>query len=204
MTFIELQQGFDSSLREILVTAGFEHLSAGTWHRRRGDERNVIHLQMRSSRESFCVNLGIHYDFLPKAALESPLDHEQIELVDCELRLRLTDQPENLDQWWPIATTSLAPVVELVRTRGLSIFDSYRLDGPIAAMHGKRIEAGDLGLLASMTKVRSCLLLARMHECLGNRDRSIEAAEIGIRLAGMAVGPKKALRDVLSRVSKSV
>jgi hypothetical protein len=203
MNFVELQHAADAAMSETLIGAGFRSTAAGTWNRRQDDELNVIQLQEHSVKKSFCVNLGIHYTFLPKAGTEAPLDGDQIEVPDCELKLRLTDQATVKDQWWPIAASSVDQVADLVCSRGLPIFDSYRLDGPIAGMDGKSIESGNPSLLASITKVRACLLLARMHERLGNRDKSIDAATIGVKLAGMAVGPKKALKDILKRLGQS-
>jgi hypothetical protein len=202
MNFEELQQTADAAMSEALTSVGFRRAGAGNWIRRRGYEINVVHLQEHSTEKSFCVNLGIHYTFLPKAGTEAPLDGDQIEIPDCELKLRLTDQASVKDQWWPIGTLSVEQVADLVCNRGLPIFDSYKLDGPIAAMDGKSIESGNPGLLASITKVRACLLLARMYECMGNRGKCIEAATIGVKLAGMAVGPKKALKDILKRLGQ--
>jgi hypothetical protein len=203
MTFDELQRAADAAMSDTLTSAGFRRTDAGTWNRRRDEELNVIQLQKHSTKKCFCVNLGIHYTFLPQAGTEAPLNGGQIQVPDCELKLRLTDQATINDQWWPIAAPSVGQFADIVCSRGLAIFDSYRLDGPIAGMDGKSIECGNPGLLASITKVRACLLLARMHERLGNRDKSVEAATIGVKLAGMAVGPKKALKDILKRLGQS-
>jgi len=203
MNFVELQQAADAAMSEALTRAGFRRTAAGTWNRRRDDELNVIQLQKRGAEKTFCVNLGIHYTFLPEAGTEAPLDGDQIEAPSCELKLRLTDQATVRDQWWPIAALSVAEVAELVCSRGLPIFDLYRLDGPIGGMDGKSIESSNPGLLASLTDVRACLLLARMHEHLGSRDKSIEAATIGLKLLGrMAVGPKAALNGILKRLGQ--
>jgi hypothetical protein len=43
-----------------------------------------------------------------------------------------------------------------------------------------------------------------MHERFGNREKCVETAAIGIKLAGMAVGPKKALKDILKRIGQPV
>ena len=147
------------------------------------------------------MNLGIHYTFLPKAGTEAPLGGDVIEFFDCEVKLRLTAQSAEKDQWWPLAFESLNEIANLMRNRGLPIFDSYRLDGPIAEMEARDIEDGNPGLLSSLTKVRACLLLARMHERLGNHNKCMEFVKTGIKLAGMAVGPKKALKDILKRLS---
>jgi hypothetical protein len=203
MDFRELQQLIDLETGKILTDAGFQHLSAGTWNRRRCDELNVLKLQEHSEKESFCVNLGVHYTFLPKAGTEAPLGNEPIELPDCELKLRLTNQIGANDQWWPIAASSAGQVADLVRDYGLQVFEHYRIDELVASIDGQSIESGSLGPLVSITKVRACLLLARIHERLGNHDKSIEAATIGLKVAGMAVGPKKALKDLLKRIGQN-
>lgn len=200
MNFDELQQVTDAAMSETLSNAGFRRTAAGTWNRHKSDELNVIQLQEHSVGKTFCVNLGIHYTFLPKAGTEASLDGDQIELPDCELKFRLTDEAPVKDRWWPIAGSSVDQVADLVCRRGFPLFDSYRLDGPIAEMDGNSIESGNLDLLTSITKVRACLLLARMHEHFGNRDKCAETATIGMKLAGMAVGPKKALKDILKRL----
>lgn len=202
MNFVELQKAVDAAMSKTLSLAGFRSTVIGTWNRRRGDELNVIQLQEHSIEKIFCVNLGIHYAFLPRAGAETLLDGDQIEVSDCELKFRLTGQAAIKDQWWPITASGADQVADLVCSRGLPIFDSYRLDGPIAEMDGKSIESGNPGLLASITKVRACLLLARMHEHFGNRCKCVEAATIGVKLAGMAVGPKKALKDILERLGR--
>ena len=204
MNFTELMQAADAAMNETLSSAGFRHTAPGTWNRHSGHELNVVQFQKQSAAESFCVNLGVHYSFLPKAGTEVPLlDGEQIELPDCEVKLRLTEQPAQKDQWWPISDESITQVANLLLNRGLSAFDAYRVDGELSAMDAKSIESGNPGLLAPITKVRACLLLARLHVPLGNRDKCIEAAMIGLKLAGMAVGPKRAIKDILKRCGQS-
>ena len=92
MNFKEQQQIANAAMSGILTSAGFRRAAAGTWNRRRDEELNVIQLQEHSTEKSFCVNLGIHYTFLPQAGTEAPLDGDQIEVPDCELKFRLTDQ----------------------------------------------------------------------------------------------------------------
>ena len=199
MTFSELQQAADAAMHEILSTEGFRRTVPGTWNRRSGHELSVVQLQKQGAAEIFCVNLGIHYGFLPKAGTEALVEADKIELADCEVKLRLTERPADSDQWWPISKTSIDQVANLMLRRGLSVFDAYRVDGELSAMDAKCIECGNPGILASITKVRACLLLARLHEQLGNKGQCIEAAAIGVRLAGKAIGPKKALKDILTR-----
>jgi hypothetical protein len=199
MTFIDFLTMADAVLKRPLENADFQRVAPGLWNFRKGDDLNVIWLQEHSSQPLLCVNLGIHYTFLPKAGTETPFTGDYVEQPDCEIKLRLTSEPSAKDQWWPIALEAADEVANLVSHRALAIFDPYRLAGPISSMEAEDIEAGNLGMLSSLTKVRACLLLARIHERLGNRTKCVDAATIGIRLAGMAVGPKKALKEILQR-----
>ena len=199
MNFTDVLAAADAALLRPLGNAGFQRVAAGLWNFRKGDDVNVVWLQKHSSESSFCVSLGIHYAFLPTSGTEQPLAGKCLEQPDCEIKLRLTSDPAAKDQWWPTSPEAADEVAELVSHRGLAVFDSYRLAGPISTMEAKQIETGDLGMLSSLTKVRACLFLARLHERLGNRGKCIDAAMIGIKLAGMAVGPKKALKDILKR-----
>lgn len=202
MNFTELLLSADAAMSETLTSAGFRRTAAGTWNRKKGDDLNVIWFQKHSANPSFCVNLGIHYSFIPKAGSTDVPEGDQIEQPECAIMMRLTSDPSRNDQWWPIAASSVDQVADLVYSRGLPIFDSYRLDGPIASIKVKDVEAGTANLLSSLTKVGGCLLLARIHERLGDREKSVEAATIGVKLAGMAVGPKKALKDILKRLGQ--
>ena len=199
MTFTEFLTVADAALQQSLGSAGFRRVNAETWSLRDADELNVVWLQKHSSEPSFCVNLGVHYAFLPKAGTETPLTGDHIEQPDCEIKLRLTSDPLVKDQWWPLVRENADEVARLLISRGQPIFDSYRITGPISVMDAKAIEIGNSGILSALTKVRACLLLARLHEHLGNLNECVEAATIGIKLAGMAVGPKKALKDILKR-----
>ena len=112
MKYAELKKAADAAISEPLTIAGFRRTSPGTWHRRRGDELNVVQFQKQSAAELFCVNLGVHYRFLPKAGSEAPLEGGEIELPDCELKLRLTEDAGNRDQWWPVSAASVKPVAD--------------------------------------------------------------------------------------------
>lgn len=204
MNFKELQEVLDDALSDSLAGCGFLRAAPGTWNRRRGAELNVIQLQKHSEGTSFCVNLGVHYTFLPLPGSGAlPVAGDRLDAHDCELKFRLTNLSANKDQWWPIAASSVVEVLSLTQSRTLPLFDSYCLNGPIASMSGAAIERGDTGLLATLTKGGACLLIARMHEHLGDAPKAIEAANIGLELSGrMASGLRKTLKDLLIRLGQ--
>ena len=57
-----------------------------------------IEFQLRSDREAFCVNLGVHFDFIPESGKREPPDPETVRPVQCELRTRLERNGEEV--WW--------------------------------------------------------------------------------------------------------
>lgn len=189
----------DQLLEPSLAGAGFQRTSAGKWNRWTGDELHAVWLQKHTFDSSFCVNLGVHYSFLEKSgSTERPSDGI-VDQTECRIMFRLTADPSAKDQWWPLSEQGIHEVRSLFDSRGFAMFDSYRLSGPIASIEVKDIEDGTPGLLSSMTKVGACLILACIHEHLGNREKCIEAATVGLRHVGMKVGAKKALKDVLKR-----
>jgi hypothetical protein len=203
MTFGEFLDQFDEGARSRLAALGFRRARPDSWTRRVGDELQVFWFQKHSSQAALCVNIGAHYAFLPKAGVEAALDGDDIHQVECEIKLRLTTDESTGDQWWPVAEVSVTVLAELLPTRGLTILNRYALAGPVSHLKPGDVESGSLGALSSLTKVRACLLLARLHEHAGDRTLTAEFATLGIKVAGMAVGPKKALRDILQRVTPS-
>jgi hypothetical protein len=189
----------DQLLEPSLAIAGFQRTSAGKWNRCTGEELHAVWLQKHSVDSSFCVNLGVHYSFLEKSGSTERPSGGIVDQTECRIMLRLTAEPTAKDQWWPLSEQGIHEVRSLFDSRGFAIFDSYRLSGPIAAIEVKEIEDGTPGLLSSMTKAGACLLLACIHEHLGNREKCMEAATVGLKHVGMAVGAKKALKDILKR-----
>jgi len=206
MNFKELQEIADDAFSDFLAIYGFRRVAPGAWNRQEGAELNVIQLQKHSDGTSFCVNLGVHYTFLPLSGTGAwPIADDRLDAHDCELKFRLTSQPANNDQWWPLAVSSVGEVLSLIQNRALPLFNSYRLNGPIASMSGASIESGGTDLLATLTNGGACLLIARMHEYFGNAQKAIETANVGLKLAGrMASGLRKALKDVVSRLDQPV
>lgn len=204
MNFTEFLTAADEVLLPLLGSAGFRRTCGGKWSRRKGDELNAIWVQKHSSDPAFCVNLGVHYSFLEKAGSTERPFGDEIDQTECRIMFRLTANPSAKDQWWPLTGQAISEVCDLIVSRAFPIFHSYELAGPIGTIDVQQIEAGAPGLLSELTKVGACLLLANIHEHLGNREKCIEAAACGLKHVGMKVGAKKALKDILKRSGQSV
>ena len=201
MGYDEFRQLFDTTAAEILGPARFVRSDTARWVRAEGEELNLVELQKHSTDPCFAVNLGVHYSFLPAIGGDLAVSQAELEFVDCELRFRLTDEAHASDQWWPMAKSSIEEVLKVLTHCGFQLFEKYRHDRDIRGLNGADVEHGNADMLSSLTKVRACLLIARIQEHLGNRERSLAAAETGLKLAGLAFGPKKALKDLIARNS---
>jgi len=202
MNIKEFQQLLDGRFTGSLGAAKFRRLSLGTWVRCIGEVVSVVQGQSHSSKDILCVNLGVHYSFLPKAGSSKPIKLGTMSIIDCEIKLRLTSSMDDHDQWWPPDAERVDEIDRLICDRALVQFDEYRLPGTISELRPDDIANGEMGLLYSLTRVRALLLMARVHEHLGNPERCRESAEMGLKFAGMAVGPKKELRMIIERSAR--
>lgn len=199
MNFDDFRKLTDTVLLQSLAGVGFRRVGCGKWNRRRGEELNAIWFQKHSAQPSFCVNYGVHYSFIPKVGSTELPSGDEIEQPECVVMQRLTADPKAKDQWWPISEGTVTEIDGLIRSRGMAIFDSYSIEGSLSLLEAEDIETGECKLFSSIPQVGACLLLAQLHEHLGNHEKCVKVANLGLRLAGMAVGPKKALKDILKR-----
>ena len=163
-------------------------------------EINVISVQKHSSDSIVSLNFGVHYDFIPKSGSAELPSKSEMELPDCEFKVRITPDPSQNDYWWPISPDSVDQIAALIEKRAESFFDRYSINGKVSKIVIDDLNENMPDIFTSTTKVRACLILARIQETLGNTASATAFAEYGIKLAGMAVGPKKILKDILIRI----
>ncbi len=167
---------------------------------KKNHEINVILIQEHSSEKMVSVNLGVHYDFLPKVGSTDFPEPGKVDLPDCEIKVRLTPDEGLNDYWWSMDMVSINEISLLIDAKVEELFSKFDVDKEIGKISIEDIENNLSVILPSITKVRACLMLARLHEVLGDRALAIEFARCGIKNAGMAVGPKKALKQIIERL----
>ncbi|MEM1060617.1 MAG: DUF4304 domain-containing protein [Verrucomicrobiota bacterium] len=198
----EFLSAINEAVKGELARQGFTESRAGTYLRSIGERLDVIWIQKHSTDETCCVNLGIHYSFIWKiGSTDLPTDGK-IDQPECELKIRLTGDPESNDQWWPLNQGGVNAITTLLKNRVLDLFTKYDLEGEIAKLSVDDFIGGVPPILKPMTKVRAVLLLARIHDYLGNQGQAIELAQFGLKVAGMAVGPKKAFKEILKNAGR--
>jgi hypothetical protein len=167
-----------------------------------GHDISVISIQKHSSEPKVCVNFGVHYDFLPKLGTTELAEDGKIELSDCEVKVRVTPESELNDYWWSFDTEAIEDISDLVLNRVEKFFSRYDIDGDITTITPEDLDGEMPDVIAPLTKVRASLVLARIHEVSGNTGKASSFAKYGIKAAGMAVGPKKVLKDILKRIEQ--
>ncbi len=200
MDFAKFCLGVGQRLETYLDDRGFASKSKDRFVRCRDTgEINVLNLQKHSVKSSVSVNLGVHFSFLPKlGSLDLP--YGDIKVSECEIQHRLTPDENQADYWWVIGDEAVEAVSKLIQQLSDDFFDRYTIHGSLRDIRPQDLENAHPEALRPMGKVRSCLVLARIHEELGDVQIATDFANLGIRRAGMAVGPKKALKDLLKRL----
>lgn len=198
-----------SNLDEVardLVAALRSHAFQGEgfeYRRQRGHVISCVALQKHSSAPLCCVDLGVHLDFLPPVGSSEPSQPATMTPSHCEVRRRLTPEPGSDDHWWPLDDhKSAGQIAETFSRHGLAFFHARET----FPKYWAEISLDDLrsggfqAKLPGVTGVRAALLLARVHAFLADWTSAEAFAKYGLEHApAVASGPKRALRDLLSR-----
>ena len=192
---------FEHRLSPLLEGDGFVS-SNGIWRRSAGPIVNYLGMQLKSDERAFCVNLGVHFTFIPPVGKSQVVAMADLSLAECEIKSRLAWLRE-VDHWWSFdddeqQATDLISCYEQVGRRFFQQFSQF--PHPFADIELSEIASDTVAaFFPMMTKVRKVLLLARIHDHLGHSDRVVPLCKLGIEVAGMASGPKAAFRDLLRK-----
>lgn len=204
MKYADFKSALAERITEPLAARGFKETAKRSFVRAKPThEINVISFQKHSVNSSICINLGVHYDFLPRAGQNKAIDLKKISDMDCEIRKRLTPDPSQVDYWWPINSDSIEEVVILIINQTDAYFSRFDIDGEISTIEPEDMRQEIPELLSWMSDAGACLLLARMHEVFGNIEKAADFARYGIDVSGVAVEPRVRLKELLKRVGMS-
>lgn len=189
-----------ATIGPVLADAGFlEH--ERTWIRHRSPFIDCVEIQLRSDSRAYCVNLGVHMDFLPYPT--KAVDSASMVQADCELKQRLVETGES-DHWWSLdSRNQTLGLLECLIRNGFGFFEQYNeLPGSFAAITPENIgEEECLAVFPMMTRVRRILLMAHIYEYVGDSERAVAWARFGTENAGMAVEAKIAFRNIIRKLS---
>jgi hypothetical protein len=183
----------------LLRADGFKG-SGKTFRRVKGERIDVINVQGSRYGGQGCVNLAVHFFFLPSEGGGRVTDPKKFKEYDCAFRERLHEANE-ADHWWTYgssdaeAEVSVASLVDMYRRRGALFFDRFEpFPEVFERIMPAELNAGDFSILpARMTGVYAALTMARIMKHLARQEKSRAFAEVGLQHLGQAVGLKTEL-----------
>jgi len=208
---MDTKQIFYNQLKEdfipVLRESGFKG-SGQNFRRVTGEVIHAINIQNYKYGGSCCINLGLHFTFLPACwNSNSILEAQKIKEIDCEFRSRLTPKGEN-DYWWkfegnePFGSTSesIKHLCETYQQIGCGFFEEFNsVESLTSAIEISLLKQADyIDVAGGIVPVRGALTMARIYQHLGNRELQQEYATTGLEILGNA----KSLKMELERLAK--
>ena len=176
----------------LVYAQGFE-ASEGVFRRVRGERIDIVSLQGSRSGRRCCVNLGVHYSFLPPSgrAEGSTPEVNRLRLHDCAFRTSLHEDGEP-DHWWSYgsddftAQASAASFVDTFRRFAHVFFARFEpfpevFDGITPAHLGT---GGLVAVPVCHSPAHAALTMARIMKHAGRLDSCRDFAEAGLRHLG--------------------
>ena len=173
---------------------------------------NCINLQIRSDGSSCCANLGLHPRGLPSPSGKT-IHETDMQPVDCELTRRLTPGGQT-DHWWSFGITvaeAIAAAHDLVAmfpSQGETYFQKYQsIQDLVGNATPDHIAEGNVPVFQDfpITQMRAALLLARLHNSLGNDAAACAFAQYGFDQTTpvKGAGLRKHFREIMRGVGQS-
>ena len=193
-------------LLPLLRGQGFE-ASEGVFRRLKDERIDILSLLGSRLGRRCCLNLGVHYSFLPPAGRPpgATNDSRVLREHDCAFRERLREAGES-DHWWSYgvdeatAEASAAALVDAYRRRAPLFFARFE---PFPAVFDEvtpaQVEAGDfVATPVYPSRLHTALTMARIMKRAGRLDRCREFAEVGLRNAGCPARTREELEQLRS------
>jgi hypothetical protein len=188
----------------LLYGQGFK-ASGGVLRRVKDERIDVVSLQGSRLGRRCCLNLGVHYSFLPPAgrAPGATIDGRELREHDCAFRERLREAGES-DHWWSYgaddatAEASASGLIDTYRRRAPLFFARFEpFPDVFYEVTPAQVEAGDfVATPACPSCLHAALTMARIMKHLGRLDHCREFAEVGLRDVGCATRTRQELEQL--------
>jgi len=194
-----LKQNFSPLLR----ADGFKG-SGTTFRRIKGEAIHIIDIQGSKWGGECCINLAVHFLFLPTTIGQPVDDYKKLRHSECEFRIRLHGPGES-DHWWPYGETeaesesSAENLIDTYQRFGGTYFEKFEpFPDALEKITAAEMDAGDISKLppTQSTLVRLALTMARIMNHLKRFEKCRQFAEVGLRHLGNASGLRAELEQL--------
>jgi hypothetical protein len=180
-----------------------------TFRRIKGDRIDVVNIQGCKYGGRCCVNIAVHFPFLPIAGGTQFINLTKLKEYDCTFRERLHEAAES-DHWWTYgasdeeAEASIASLIDTYSRRSGLYFGRFEpFPGVFLKITPAQLEASDLsGFFGFLTKVGAAATMARTMKHLGLVEECRDFAKLGLRHLRPGVGLR--LKAELERLRDGV
>jgi len=145
---------------------------------------HTVDVQYDRFREYFCVNMGVHFRFLPLTFNEELPTPHKTQTSMCMFNHRLS--PDGGDHWWEVTNArdatleSVRDVIRVFDETGLAFFETYGvLPGPYESITIAGLDSGEYQKFIPRTDLRLspsmiASVMAYISKYLGNDEASKE------------------------------
>ncbi|WP_018623586.1 DUF4304 domain-containing protein [Kangiella aquimarina] len=180
--------------------------SGQNFRRVKGDVIHTINLQNNKYGGSCCLNVGVHFTFLPVCWDSKQMPNlNKIKEVDSEFRFRVAPEGKS-DYWWKFrgnglfgsTKKSVEHLCETYKVVGRAIFSRYgsvesvQEAFPLEIFESEELSNIEGGIIPS----RVALALARINQHIGNKDQQQKYARVGLRVSDKDSGLKIELEQL--------
>lgn len=147
----------------------------------------TLKIQINKYGGSYCVDMGTYIDFIPNL-IGDIVKPSKVTPYDCEFRKRLSPSYGS-DYWWDYGNSekecidNINKMINTFENFGLEYFDQFNsFPNPISIINIQDIEYEALKLkeLSAPLDSRLALILARVHQYLGNSFEAINFCNWGL------------------------
>jgi len=199
--YTQLKENFIPMLRDQGFIGSGQH-----FNRINGEIVHAINIQNNKNGESCCINLGLHFTFLPVCWDSTKiLDLMRIKEVDCEFRTRLAPKGET-DYWWKFngnglfgnTKKSVKHLNETYIEVGNDFFERFNsVESITTLLEVSLLKKSDfIDYAGGITPVRGALTMARIYKHQGNLELQNKYARTGLEIIGNAIALKTELEKL--------
>lgn len=174
---------------------GFEALG-DVFCRVKGERIDIVSLRSSRRERCCCVDMGVHYTFLPPSGgvERVDLDRRRLRQHDCAFRTSLSEEGE-AEHWWSYgsdddtALTNATDLVDMFRRRAVLFFGAFEpFPGAFDILTPDQLLHNHAVIVPKChAEALKALTLARIMAEAGLAERSREFAEFGLLHLGAAI-----------------